>query len=119
LPNLKSPATVRAFRAHLMVASAAAILIQLVALTAIFVAGVPERFFGTAIFRLAALVLILGMVGAIRYFARSTFVSAIGRNDVISLDTQSRLVSVSASCPQRRLVMLHAIFTGLAVDVSG
>jgi hypothetical protein len=117
LPNLKPPETVRALRAHLIVASAAAMLIQLVAFTAIFVAGVPEHFFETAIFRLAGVVLILSIVAATRYFARSAFVAAIGRNDVTFLDAQRRLVSVSATCPQRQLVVLHARFAGFVGDV--
>jgi hypothetical protein len=115
LPKLKAPETVRFFRAHLIVASAAAMLIQLVALTTISVAGVPEHFFETPIFRLAAVVLILSMVGATRYFARIAFVAAIGRNDVTFLDAECRLVSVSETCPQRQLVILHARFTGFLV----
>jgi hypothetical protein len=117
LPNLKAPETVRAFRAHLIVASAAAMLIQLVALTAIFVVGVPEHFFETSIFRLSAVVLILSIIGATRYFARTAFVAAIGRNDVTILDTERRLLSISETCPQRRLVILHARFAGFVADV--
>jgi hypothetical protein len=117
LPNLKAPEIVRAFRAHLIVASAAAMVIQLAALTAIFVAGVPEHFFETSIFRLAAIVLILSMVGATRYFARTAFVAAIARNDVTILDAERRLLSVSKTCPQRQLVVLHARFAGYVADV--
>ncbi|MFL9922121.1 hypothetical protein PQR75_43915 [Paraburkholderia fungorum] len=117
LPNLKAPETVCAFRAHLIVASAAAMLIQLVALTAIFVAGVPEHFFETAIFRLAAVVLIPSIVAVTRYFARSAFVAAIARNDVTFLGAQRRLVSVSATCPRRKLVILHARFAGFVGNV--
>jgi hypothetical protein len=84
LPKLKAPETVRFFRAHLIVASAAAMLI-------------------------------LSMVGATRYFARIAFVAAIGRNDVTFLDAECRLVSVSETCPQRQLVILHARFTGFLV----
>jgi hypothetical protein len=52
IAELKAPENVSTFRAHLIVASAAAMLIQSVALTAIYVAGVPEHFFELAIFRL-------------------------------------------------------------------
>jgi hypothetical protein len=76
LPKLKAPENVRAFRAHLIVASVAAMLIQLVILTAIFVADVPEHFFEIAIFRLTAVVLILSIVAATRYFARNAFLAA-------------------------------------------
>ncbi|MFM0125816.1 hypothetical protein P0D73_44550 [Paraburkholderia sp. RL18-101-BIB-B] len=117
LPNLKSPETIRAFRAHLIVASAAAISIQLVALTAIFVAGVPVHFFGTGIFRLTAAVLILSIVAVARYVARSAFMAAIDRNEVTFLGAQRRLVSVSATCPRRQLVILHARFAGFVGDV--
>ncbi|MFM0732669.1 hypothetical protein PQQ52_19500 [Paraburkholderia sediminicola] len=113
-PNLKAPETVRAFRAHLIAACAAAMSIQLIALTAIVVFGVPEHFFETAIFRLSAAALILSIVGAVRYVAWDAFVSAVGRNDVIFHDARHRVVSVSATCPQRQLVILHARFAGFA-----
>ncbi|MDI7065781.1 hypothetical protein QMO17_31545 [Klebsiella pneumoniae] len=119
LPNLKAPGIARAFRAHLIVASAAAMSIQLVALAAIFVAGVPEHFFETAIFRLTAAVLILSIVAVTRYFARSAFVVAIDRNDVTFLRAERRLVSVSATCPRRELVILHARFAGFVGAVIG
>jgi hypothetical protein len=92
-------------------------LIQFVALIAIFAAGVPERFFETGIFHLAAAVSILSMVAVTRYFARSAFVAAIDRGDVGFLRAQRRLGWVSATCPRRKLVILHARFAGFRGDV--
>jgi hypothetical protein len=117
LRKLRTPETVRSFRAHLIVASAAAMGIQLAALAAIFLAGVPEHFFETSIFRLAAFVLILSMVGATKHFAQTAFLVAITRNSVTILDAERRLVSVSETCRRRQLVILHARFTGFLVDV--
>jgi len=117
LPNLKAPEAVRAIRAHLILASAAAMVIQMAALTAIFVAGAPEHIFETSTFRLAAVVLILSMLGATKYFARTAFVAAIGRNDVTILDAERRRLSVSKTCPQRQLVVLHARLGGYIADV--
>ena len=107
----------RAFRAHLIAASAVAVSIQMAALTAIFLAGVPEQFFETVVFRLSTAALMLGIVGAMRYFAWSAFGIAVGRNEVTFLDTRRRTVAISATCPQRQLVILHARFAGFGGDV--
>lgn len=117
MPSLKAPETVRAFRAHLIAASVAAMSIQLVALATIFLAGVPEHLFETTMFRLSAAALVLGMVGAIRCVAWIAFVAAIGRNDAKFLDARHSLVSVSATCPRRHLVILHARFAGFAEEI--
>lgn len=117
LSGLKARGTVRAFRAHLIAACVAAMSIQLVALTTIFFAGVPENLFETNMFRLSAAALVLSVVGAIRCVAWIAFVAAIGRNDVTFLDARHLLVSVSATCPRRQLVILHTRFAGLAEDI--
>ena len=92
MPGLKAPETVRAFRAHLIAASVAAMSIQLVALATIFLAGVPEHLFETTMFRLSAAALMLGMVGAIRCVAWIAFVAADGRTDAKFLEARHSLV---------------------------
>lgn len=118
LLNVKKPETVRIFCAYLVVASVAAVAIQVVALTAIIVGGVPEHVFMTLMFRLSAFAFCLGVIGLIRRVARRAFAEALVRDEVEFTDFRLRPISVSPTCKHRQLVILHMRLTGFSVDTN-
>jgi len=101
------PSTVDMLRAWLLVASLSATLIDAVVLIALGCFGMPERAFESASFRwgvVAAVALTLAMM---RMLARLAFDAAIaGRHATVS-DSACQIVSISADCPFRLLVLFH------------
>jgi hypothetical protein len=115
-PRLEALDIMCIVRAHLVLAAVAAMAIQVGALIAILVADVPEQVFATSAFRLSALASIMAVMLVVKRMARQAYCVGIGRNDVVFTDRPMPRVSVSLTCPQRPLVILHTKLVGLALN---
>jgi hypothetical protein len=101
-----------ALRAYLLVASVAAITIDLIALYAGWVLQIPDSVFYSTPFRILAILVILAAVVAVRLRCGMAFRSAIGSGDAVAHDDQERAIVVNVRCPKRRLVCLYARLSG-------
>jgi hypothetical protein len=102
-----NPATIDQCRAHLLVASLAAALIQVMVLGAMIVFDVPVAVFTSNAFHLAVVALVVAAVFLTRKFSDSAFRAALAGNHVWLGNTRHRTVTLSSHCPRRALVVLH------------
>lgn len=109
---MKLSTTVR-LRAYLVTASISAVVIQVGALVAIFAFGVPEAYFQTPTFRLAAAGAICAMVFGFATISQLAFRSAVARRYAIHDDSQPGGFSVLNACPLRAVVIFHLKMTGV------
>ncbi len=104
------PSTVDQWRAHLLVASLAATVIQAAVVGALLVFDVPVAFFASAAFRLGAIATIAAAVLLIRGLAAFAFRAALA-NHFVQLGGDRHEthepVTLSHHCPRRALVVLH------------
>lgn len=105
-------------RAYLITASLSAVAIQIGALVSILVFGVPERWFQTAGFRLAAAGAIVGMVSIFATISQVAFRSAVARHYAMHDETHPGVFCVSDECPLRAFVILHLQLTGVSAAAS-
>jgi hypothetical protein len=102
-----SPSTIRQLRAHLVLASLAAALIQVLVLIAMLVFRVPARIFMVPSLRLGMLAAIVCIVLFIRGRSRAAFMSAVASGHVIVNGWQRGVISISPQCPRRLLVVFY------------
>lgn len=99
--------TVDQWRAHLLVASLAAILIQAIVLGSMLLLDVPVAFFTSTVFRLGVMAAVVASVFLTRRIAGSAFRSALAGNHVWLGGKRHCTVSLSSHCPRRALVVLY------------
>ncbi|WGS53227.1 hypothetical protein LFL96_34245 [Paraburkholderia sp. D15] len=110
---MKLSTTIR-LRAYLVTASLSAVAIQIGVLASIFVFGVPESWFQTVHFRLAAAGAIGMMVLISAAISHAAFRSAVARHYAIHDETRPGAFRVSDECPLRAFVILHLRMTGVS-----
>ncbi|ASL41929.1 hypothetical protein bAD24_I00475 [Burkholderia sp. AD24] len=113
------PLTVDMLRAHLIVASCAALCAQLLALLALLLLPVSQQLFSSTPFRLLALAAIVSGVIVARDFAQAAFESALQSRHAISHDAYMAGVVIASDCPQCWLVVLHLRLTGRPFVLAG
>lgn len=101
-----------ALRAYLLVASVAAIAIDLIALYAGWVLQIPDSVFLSTPFRILAGLVVVASVAMVRLRCGMAFRSAVGSGDAVAQDGQERAIVVNVRCPQRRQVCLYARLSG-------
>ena len=101
------PSTVDTLRAWLLVASLCATLIDAVVLVALGCLGIPERAFESAPFRVGVVAAVALTLVAIRALARAAFAAAVASRHATVSDSPCQIVSISADCPFRLLVLFH------------
>ncbi|MFP6560809.1 hypothetical protein WJ542_21280 [Paraburkholderia sp. B3] len=99
--------TIDQWRAHLLVASLAATLIQAIVLASMLVLAAPETFFTSTAFRLGVGGMVIAAVFLTRRVAGSAFRSALASNHVWLGGERHCTVSLSSDCPRRALVVLY------------
>lgn len=110
------PVTADMLRAHLMVASLAAMGTEVLALLGLLVLPVSQQVFSSATFQFIALALIVSGVLVMRQFAHAAFDLAIQSHYATPA---GRPVLIEADCPRRWFVILHLRFTGRPFVLAG
>ncbi|MGF6245137.1 MULTISPECIES: hypothetical protein [Paraburkholderia] len=110
------PSTINMLRAYLLTASLAAIVIDVAALLAIGLFGVPEDVFTSTTFRLVAVAVIVCFVLVTRHVARAAFVSALSQRYATFSAAHANAIEISPVCPVRMLVVLHLRFNRTAIE---
>lgn len=105
-----NPATVDQWRAYLLVASLATVLIQAIVLGTMVVFDAPETLFTSSVFRIGVVVWVTVAVVLTRRLAEAAFRSALAGDHIGFGDAQCDIVTLSSRCPQRALVVLHVRF---------
>lgn len=94
-------------RAYLLVASLAAVLLQVAVLAAVLVFDVPQALFTTSVFRLCVMVWVVAAVIVTRKLSGSAYRTAVAGSH-ISIDSKLKgAVALSSGCPRRALVVLY------------
>jgi hypothetical protein len=101
------PSTIEQLRAHLVVASLAATLIQIPVLIAMLFFRVPASVFMLPSLRLGMLATVVCIVFFIRGRSRAAFRSAVASGHVSVNGRRRPTVSLSPQCPRRLLVAFH------------
>ncbi|MBB3261750.1 hypothetical protein F4827_006626 [Paraburkholderia bannensis] len=95
------------FRAHLLVASLIATLLQGLVIGGMLVLEMPEAWFTSSVFRAASICVVVAGVAVVRYVAAVAFWGAHRRGH-LSLDAAGHnLIAISDMCPYAQLVLLH------------
>ena len=103
----------RTLRAYLKVASLSAISLQMVVLAAIGIFRIPDEAFSSSQFRCCVILLLVCVAAAVRTMAKIAFDAALEQNEATFADKgKNPVISISAGCPQRVLVVLHAELAG-------
>jgi hypothetical protein len=105
------------FRAYLMTASLASVVIVALALFTISVFGVSDKTFETPAFRFVAFAGVICMVVLTKIVARIAFHSAVSRRYVTPVDSPGHSIFLANECPGRRLVILHLRFSRRLSDL--
>ncbi|WP_459707003.1 hypothetical protein [Paraburkholderia sp. 2C] len=107
-PNITMrSSTIEQLRSHLVLASLAAAMIQVLVLIAMLVFHVPARIFMLPSFRLGMLAALVCIVLFIYGRSRSAFRSAVASGHVSVYGWRRRTVSMSPQCPRRLLVVFY------------
>jgi hypothetical protein len=116
-PNfIMRPSTIEQLRAHLVLASLAAAMIQVLVLIAMLIFHVPARIFMLPSFRVGMLVAVVCIVLFIRGRSRSAFRSAVASGHVSVNGWRRRTVSMSPQCPHRLLVVFYLKLNSRLLD---
>ncbi|WP_144107913.1 hypothetical protein [Paraburkholderia sp. BCC1886] len=113
------PATLDILRAHLLAASLTAVSAQIVVGLTIVVLHVSGQWFGTAPFRLLAIIVIVAGVVVIRECSNAAFQCALQSGHATPEVGQTCIVSIAEDCPRGWLVVLHLRLTGRAFVLAG
>ncbi|RKP55956.1 hypothetical protein [Pararobbsia silviterrae] len=103
---------IEALRAYLLVASLAALAINVVTLYAGWMLDVPDSVFCSTAFKLISLAAVGVVMIGVRLRCGVAFRSALGRGAVVETRSRSRMIVVDRRCPGRRLVCLYARLSG-------
>jgi redox-sensitive bicupin YhaK (pirin superfamily) len=104
-------ATVRMILVYLKTASIAAAALQsTIVLPMIFVCKVPEAFFETGVFRLAAAICVFALVAMTRCAAYLAYLAAVHRRQIEPSSGFTDTLKVRTPCRHRWLVLLHMQF---------
>lgn len=104
--------TIGQLRANLVTASLAATVLQTWTLVSMAVLGVPEQFFLSQSFRIAAALFVASVMIGVHMLAGAAFRVALERGHVNARRGRFGTVLVSRGCPRRSLVVLHLQFRG-------
>ncbi|MBN3746445.1 hypothetical protein G3N96_13520 [Burkholderia sp. Se-20373] len=99
--------TIGRWRAHLLIAALAGMLIQCFMLVSLLAWRVPEAFFTTMTFRVWVVIAVATAILSARKLADVAFRAALACGCVRVTGIDHRTVVVSSDCAYRRLVVLH------------
>ncbi len=101
-----------ALRAYLLVASVAAVTIDLAAIYAGMIFDLPDTVFDSTPFRMAAIAVIATAIVVVRLRCGMAFRSALGSGYAFARDDHDRAIVVKTRCPDRNLVCFYARLSG-------
>ncbi|MBY4867850.1 MULTISPECIES: hypothetical protein [Burkholderia] len=113
---MMAPSTIERWRAHLLIAALAGMVIQCFVLVSLLALRVPEAFFTTMTFRAWTVVAIATAILSARKVADAAFATALACGDVCVSGIDRCTVAVSSDCAYRAWVILYIRLNGNRFD---